>query len=88
MHLNDNPLKLKRKGEILNIQKFFYLAVKHPWLIPILRIMVKIPPNPICNIVFKLCLLRNYSVYKKLSFFKTLILAIKSRNIEHDGTHK
>ena len=84
MHLNNNPLSLENKGEILNIQKFFYLAVKHPWLGPLLRLMVKVPPNPLYNLVFKLCLVRNYSVYKKMSLLKTLILALKTHGVEQD----
>jgi anaerobic magnesium-protoporphyrin IX monomethyl ester cyclase len=86
MHLNDNPLRLEKKGEILNIQKFFYLAVRHPWLRPLIRLLVKAPPNPLYNLVFKLCLVRNYSRYKKMSFFKTLLLALKTRAVEQDAS--
>lgn len=84
LHLGGNPLRLKKKGRILNIQKFFYLAVTVPWLIPLLRLLVKLPPNPLFDGVFKLCLVRSYSRYKKLGLFKTFALALKSRAIEQE----
>jgi len=84
MHLNDNPLKLGKKGRIRNIQRFFYLAVTRPRLIPLLRILVKLPPNPIFDAIFKLCLVRNYSRYKKLGFLKTLSLALKTHVVEQE----
>ena len=84
LHLGDNPLRLERKGEILNIQKLFYLAVRHPRLIPLLRLLVKLPPNPLFNGIFKICLVRNYSRYKKLGLRKTLAIALKTRGIAQE----
>ncbi len=85
MHLNDNPLALEKKGQILNIQKLFYLAVTRPRLIPLLRLVVRIPPNPAFTLIFKLCLVRNYSRYKKLGLLKTLALAMRSRAIGQEA---
>ena len=84
LHLGDNPLRLEKKGEILNIQKLFYLAVRHPRLIPLLRLLVKLPPNPLFNGIFKICLVRNYSRYKKLGLRKTLAIALKTRGIAQE----
>ncbi|MDD5556362.1 MAG: radical SAM protein [bacterium] len=84
MHLRGNPLRLEGKGRILNTQRLFYLAVRHPRLAPLLRFLTRLPPNPIFDFVFKLCLVRNYSRYKKLGFLKTLALALKSRVIEQE----
>jgi anaerobic magnesium-protoporphyrin IX monomethyl ester cyclase len=86
LHLNDNPLKLEKKRQILNIQKFFYIAVRHSWLQPLLKILVKVPSNPLFHGIFKLCLVQNYARYKKMGFIKTFILGLKSRSIEQDWT--
>ena len=48
------PIKLKDKNKIINLQKFFDLCVKFPFLIPLVKLLIKLPPNRIFNLVFKL----------------------------------
>ncbi len=38
-------LKLKNKREVTNLQKFFGICSSHPWLIPVVKQLVKLPPN-------------------------------------------
>ena len=38
-----------------NLQKFFHLAVKAPWLNPIIRQLIKLPPNFIFTLIFQVC---------------------------------
>lgn len=77
LHLNVNPVILKDKNKILNLQKFFYLAVKHPYLLPLIKILIKFPPNPLYGMIFKVSLVRNYSTYKRLNFLTVIKLGFK-----------
>jgi len=40
-------LKLNNKNEVINLQKFFGVCSSHPWLIPIAKLLIKLPPNKI-----------------------------------------
>ncbi len=39
------PLKLKNKREIENLQKFFALTTQVPVLLPLVRLLIRLPPN-------------------------------------------
>jgi len=47
------PMKLKYKKEIINLQKFFALAVKFPILIPSLKWLIKFPNNKFYDYCFR-----------------------------------
>ncbi len=51
--LSGTPLKLKNKREILNLQRFFPLAVKFPALFPLIKRLIKLPPNRVFDIIFQ-----------------------------------
>jgi radical SAM superfamily enzyme YgiQ (UPF0313 family) len=40
-----SPLKLKDKDQIENLQKFFALTTQVPFLLPVVRRLIKLPPN-------------------------------------------
>ncbi len=40
-----NVLNQKNINELVNLQKFFYLITNWPWTIPIVRRLIKLPPN-------------------------------------------
>jgi anaerobic magnesium-protoporphyrin IX monomethyl ester cyclase len=42
------------KRQIENFNKLFALAVEWPWLVPLLRRLIKIPPNPLFRLFYKL----------------------------------
>lgn len=51
--ISGTPLKLENKREMLNLQRFFPLAVKFPVLFPLIRALIKLPPNPVFDLIFK-----------------------------------
>jgi len=51
--LSGTPLKLERKREMLNLQRFFPLAVKFPSFFPLVRLLIKLPPNPVFDLIFQ-----------------------------------
>jgi hypothetical protein len=42
------------KRQIENFNKLFALAVEWPWLTPLIRRLIKLPPNPLFRLVYKL----------------------------------
>jgi len=40
-----SPLAIKDKNKFVNLQKLFFLGVKIPWTIPLIKKLIKFPPN-------------------------------------------
>ncbi len=47
------PLKLKDMNQFINLQKLFFLGVKLPFLIPLIKKIIKLPPNFLFNFIGK-----------------------------------
>jgi radical SAM superfamily enzyme YgiQ (UPF0313 family) len=74
----DNTLKLPNKREIQNLQKFFQTAVQFPWLFPVIKRVIKLPPNFLFSLWFGFMYFVNYIRSEKKSFAVTLKFAIKN----------
>jgi anaerobic magnesium-protoporphyrin IX monomethyl ester cyclase len=48
-----SPIILKDKNQFINLQKLFFLGVRLPWTIPLIKRIIKLPPNLIFNFVGK-----------------------------------
>ena len=71
-HYGKSPLKLQDKKEIHNLQKLAWIGIKLPITIPLIKILVKLPPNPVFGALFKLSLLYKYVESRNLSWFEML----------------
>lgn len=49
-----SKIDIKDMDKIINLQTFFFIAVKFPFLIPLIKILVKIKPNPIYRFFTKI----------------------------------
>jgi anaerobic magnesium-protoporphyrin IX monomethyl ester cyclase len=47
------PIDIENKAEISNLQKLFPLGVRFPWLQPVIKEAIKLPPNRMYNFLFK-----------------------------------
>ncbi len=45
-----SPIKLPQKEQFANLQKLFFIGVKLPWTIPIIKKLIKLPPNFLFNL--------------------------------------
>lgn len=61
-------LKIPFIKELVNLNSFFLIAVRFPSFIPIIRILIKLPPNPL---------------YRALSFLSLGIAKLKSQNLSY-----
>lgn len=57
----------KQRNQFINLQKFFWLGVRFPTLMPLIRSMIKAPPNIIYEGIFLLCYAINYMMSEKVS---------------------
>lgn len=48
-----SPMIIADKDQFINLQSLFFLGVKMPWLIPIIKRLIKMPPNFIFTLVGK-----------------------------------
>jgi radical SAM superfamily enzyme YgiQ (UPF0313 family) len=51
--LTSTPMKLEHKKEIINLQKFFAMAVRFPIIIPFLKLLIKAPNNKFYDLIFR-----------------------------------
>ena len=65
----------------MNLQKFFYLGVWFPRTIRVIKLLSKLPPNPIFTAIFKSMYVYSYARYHQLNIIDVLKLAIHSRKL-------
>lgn len=69
-HYEDSPIRNPEKRDIMNLHKLAYLGVRFPASIPLLKMAIKLPPNPIFNLIFKLTLLIRYKESRSYSWIE------------------
>lgn len=75
----DTPLLLKDKDTIINIQRLFNLCVRFPVLYPLVKRLIRLKPNWVFDLIFKIDYA--FSVYQidKMSLKDVLVLAFRSK---------
>ena len=73
-----SPLQVKDIEKIINLQRFFQTSVWWPWTFPFIKILIKIPPNPIFNLWFGFIFYIVYTRSEGRNWWKTFLFAIKS----------
>jgi radical SAM superfamily enzyme YgiQ (UPF0313 family) len=72
----DNTLELANKREIQNLQKFFQTAVQWPWTFPLVKLLIRLPPNFLFRLWFGFMYFVNYVRSEKKSVRRTLRFAL------------
>lgn len=62
--------------QLSNLHKFAALCVMFPFLIPLVRLLIKLPSNPLFILVHRLCHTYTFSKYNDGSILKTIRLGI------------
>jgi radical SAM superfamily enzyme YgiQ (UPF0313 family) len=76
-----SPLQTEDIERIVNLQRFFQTAVWWPWAFPLIKLLIKIPPNPIFNLWFGFIFYIVYTKSEGRNWWKTFLFAIKSRSL-------
>ena len=73
-----SQLDLPHKRELQNLQKFFQTAVLWPWTFPLIKKLIKLPPNFLFRAWFGFIYFRVYIRSEKRNFWETFKFAIKN----------
>lgn len=73
-----SQLNMPNKREIQNLQKFFQTAVLWPWTFPLIKKLIKLPPNFLFRAWFGFVYFRVYIRSEKRNFWETFKFAIKN----------
>lgn len=65
------------KRQIENLHKFFYLAVRVPWLEPLIRRLIRLPGNPLFHLVFKVTYGWLFTRSRRMSLFRLIGTALR-----------
>lgn len=68
----DNKLRQKDIGQIFSLHKFFYISVNFPYLMPVIKRLIRLPLNPIFNSLFLMCYALSYYKHSKVSAKRVL----------------
>jgi len=74
--INISVIKSDCKNEMFNLHKFFYVYVKYPVLRPIIRKIVKLPPNHLFNLMYRMSWVPRVRGTLRISYIDTLKYAI------------
>lgn len=61
----DTVIKLNREYELVNLHKFFYYLVKYRNMEPMLRVLMKLPPNRFYDLVSQIPIIKKKVKYSK-----------------------
>jgi len=75
-YFNRSIVANKDRDLLVNLHKFFYLAVKVPWLEPVIRQLIKVPPNRIYDGLFSLTFACRYTKTYRVPFMRLLRTAL------------
>jgi radical SAM superfamily enzyme YgiQ (UPF0313 family) len=72
--------------ELENLQKFFHLAVRFPILQPLIRRAIKLPPNPVFQLIFQACYAWQLMRRSRINFFKLVQYGLASSRLFQKNT--
>lgn len=70
-------IKQENINELTNLHKFFILAVKFPWLLPIIKILIRIPSNKFFDFVFLATYFGTYKKRHNVGFVRTFMFGLR-----------
>jgi len=74
-----NPKKpSKEEWPFVNLQRLFFYGVKFPFLLPVIKRAIKLPPNPIFDILFFISHAYNYSGSENMSIPDVIYFGLKA----------
>lgn len=73
-----SPLHTKDIKKIVNLQRFFQTAVLWPRTFPLIKLLIKLPPNFIFNLWFGFIFYIVYTKSEGRSWWKTFLFALKN----------
>jgi len=70
-------LKSNHKNKMFNLHKFFFFYIRFPFLRPLIRLLIKLPPNPVFSLIYRLGWAYRIKESLRLSWLASFTYAIK-----------
>ncbi|MFH1103171.1 MAG: radical SAM protein [Pseudomonadota bacterium] len=80
-YFTDSVINHKDIRAMANLQKFFHLAVRFPFLQPIIFQLIKLPPNPVFQFIYNSCYAWQLMKRSRIKLLTLLKYALVSRNL-------
>ncbi len=80
-YFTNSVMRSREIRQMENLQKFFHLAVRFPFLQPLIRQLIKLPPNPLYQLIFNACYAWQLMKRSRINFFTLLRYAFASRQL-------
>lgn len=77
----DTKMKSEGSRELQNLQKFFQTAVLWPWTLPLVKKLIRLPPNVLFTVWFGFVYFLVYLKSERRGFWRTLLFGL--RNYRH-----
>jgi hypothetical protein len=77
-YFKDSALKLNNLKEITNLQKFFSFSAKYPFFLPLIKLLIRLPRNPLFHFFFKLNYALDQIHWRKQSFGDIVRLGVRA----------
>ena len=74
---NESSVKLENKHELLNLHKLCPVGSAFPSMIPLIKVLVKLPFNPLYQLIFNLNVFNLVRASRNMSWFEMTKLALK-----------
>ncbi len=71
----DKKATTREEKTMLNLQRFFFWSVKFPSIIPVVKVLIKLPPNPLFDVVFYMGQLYIYKTAENLDWMTSIRLS-------------
>lgn len=75
---SSSPLQAKAIKRIVNMHRFFQTAVWWPWTFPIVKLLIKLPPNLIFNLWFGFIFYLSYIKSEERNWWRTFLFALRN----------
>lgn len=76
-----SPVKMAHKREIVNLHKIAFLGMRFPSFMPVIRLLIRLPHNPLFKLLNDYDLFRTYKVSRAMGLGEMLRLAWKIRKM-------
>lgn len=74
-----NPIKQENIYQLWNLQKFFIIAVKMPFLLPLIKRLIRFKPNKIFEFLFLCSYFTTYKRRHNVSWLTAFLFGLKTR---------
>lgn len=74
-----NPIKQENIRQLWNLQKFFIVAVKFPFFLPLIKYLIKFTPNRFFDFIFTVSYFTTYKRRHNVSWLTAFLFGLKTK---------